>query len=105
MIEWIENHSTIEGIYNCCSPNPVTNATFMKLLSKATGQTIGLPDYEWMLKFGASLIGTDTELVLKSRWVIPTKILESGFNFKYPLLQDAFTDIISKTPRRQYHLF
>ena len=77
----------------------------MKSLRKATGHIINLPGYEWMLKIGAPLIGTDTELVLKSRWVIPTKILESGFNFKYPLLQDAFKDIISKVPRRQYHLF
>ena len=105
MIDWIDAHSTIEGTYNCCSPNPVTNAAFMKLLGRATGQTINLPAYEWMLKIGASLIGTDTELVLKSRWVVPTKILESGFKFRYPLLQDAFTDIINKIPHRQYHLF
>jgi uncharacterized protein len=58
-----------------------------------------------MLKFGATLIGTETELVLKSRWVLPTKIIESSFQFKYPLLQDAFKDIVSKIPGKQYHLF
>ncbi len=58
-----------------------------------------------MLKMGVSVIGTEAELVLKSRWVIPTKILESGFTFKYPVLQEAFKDIIAKIPHRQYELF
>lgn len=105
MIEWINAHSNIEGTYNCCSPNPVTNKVFMKTLRDATGQIFNLPAYEWMLQIGATLIGTDTELVLKSRWVIPTKILESGFSFKYSLLPNAFDDIIKKIPRRQYHIF
>jgi NAD dependent epimerase/dehydratase family enzyme len=77
----------------------------MKTLRNATGQIFNLPAYEWMLQIGATLIGTDTELVLKSRWVIPTKILESGFSFKYSLLPNAFNDIIKKIPRRQYQLF
>lgn len=105
MIEWIDTHTNIEGTFNCCSPNPVTNAAFMKSLRKATDHIIGLPAYEWILKLGASLIGTETELVLKSRWVMPTKIIESGFIFAYPFLEDAFADIISKVPRKQYHLF
>ena len=105
MIEWINNHSNINGTYNCCSPYPVTNKEFMKSLRKATGHKIGLPAFKWMLKTGAAIIGTETELILKSRWVIPAKILETGFEFKYPLLKDAFTDIINKVPRKQYHLF
>ncbi len=105
MIEWISDNDTIEGVYNCSSPGPVTNKEFMKCLRLASGQKIGLPAYEWMLKIGATLIGTETELILKSRWVLPTKILETGFRFKYPLLKDAFADIISKVPRKQYHLF
>ncbi len=105
MIEWIEAHDTIDGTYNCSSPNPVTNASFMQTLRKVTGHHFGLPAYEWMLKPGAALIGTETELILKSRWVIPARILETGFQFKYPLLKEAFEDIISKVPRKQYHLF
>ena len=105
MIEWIAENPLLKGTFNCCSPNPVTNTTFMSLLRNITGHSIGLTAFEWMLKIGAPLIGTETELVLKSRWVVPTKILETGFTFKYPLLQDAFNDIIEKVPRRQYHLF
>ncbi|MCC6287841.1 MAG: TIGR01777 family protein [Chitinophagaceae bacterium] len=104
MIEWLFEHKQLSGIFNCCSPNPVTNAEFMRTLRKTTGHAFGLPAYEWMLKLGAPLIGTETELVLKSRWVVPTKIIETGFKFKYPLLKDALAEIIKKVPRRQYHL-
>jgi uncharacterized protein len=58
-----------------------------------------------MLKPAAAFIGTETELILKSRWVVPTKILESGFRFKYANLEDAFTNILKQVPRKQYHLF
>ena len=74
-------------------------------MRKVTGHVIGLPAPAWMLKMGAFIIGTETELVLKSRWVVPTRILESGFQFQYPELEDAFKDIISQVPRKQYHLF
>lgn len=104
-IDWIEAHDKMSGPYNCTSPNPVTNREFMQRLRKATGHRFGLPAFTWMLKFGAWLIGTETELILKSRWVLPKKIQETGFRFKYAQLQDAFADIISKVPRRQYRLF
>ena len=60
---------------------------------------------EWMLKIGAFIIGTEPELILKSRWVVPTKILETGFQFKYPLIEKALKDIIAKVPMKQYRLF
>ena len=105
MIEWIYDHKEISGTFNSSSPNPVTNEEFMRTFRKVTGHIIGLPAYKWMLAIGAPIIGTELELVLKSRWVIPTKILETGFQFKYPLLQEALSNIISKVPRKQYHLF
>ena len=104
MVEWIFEHKNLSGTFNCSSPNPVTNEDFMHTLRKVTGHKFGLPAYEWMLKFGAPLIGTETELVLKSRWVVPTKIIETGFSFKYPLLEKALADIIKNIPRQQYHL-
>lgn len=105
MIDWIYEHKELEGTYNCSSPGAVTNENFMAVLRKLTGHKIGLPAYAWMLKMGAVLIGTETELVLKSRWVIPTKITQTGFRFKYAVLEDALKDIILKTPRKKYHLF
>jgi NAD dependent epimerase/dehydratase family enzyme len=105
MIEWLMEHKELEGTYNCVSPNAVTNTAFMQTLRKLTGHVIGLPAYKWMLAIGARLIGTEPELVLKSRWVLPAKITQAGFNFKYPLLEDAFKEILTKTPKKKYHLF
>jgi uncharacterized protein len=105
IMEWVEMRSEMEGIYNSSSPHPVSNREFMSMLRRATGHLVGLPAPEWMLRLGAPVIGTEIELVLKSRWVLPTRLLESGFQFKFPLLKDAFADIISKVPRKQYHLF
>jgi len=105
MVEWIYDHKEMSGTYNSSSPNPVTNEEFMRIFRKVTGHVIGLPAYKWVLQIGAPLIGTELELVLKSRWVLPTRILETGFQFKHPLLEKALFDIISKVPRKQYHLF
>ena len=105
MIEWIYEHEALAGTYNCSSPNPVTNTEFMRIFRKLTGHKIGLPAYKWMLQIGAPIIGTEVELVLKSRWVIPTKILESGFQFKHAFVEGALADILKCVPRKQYHLF
>ncbi len=105
IIEWMGEHSNMEGVYNCAAPKPVTNDFFMQTLRKVTGHIIGLPAYEWMLTIGTMLIGTEKELLLKSRWVVPTKLLESGFVFKFPELEGALKDIVSRTPRKKYHLF
>ena len=77
----------------------------MKTLRLATGHKIGLPAYKWMLSIGAMLIGTETELLLKSRWVLPAKLLESGYTFKFAKLEDAVKEVVGKTDRKKYHLF
>ncbi len=105
MIEWIATHEKLEAVFNCSAPHPVTNKEFMQTLRRATGYRFGLPAFSWMLKLGAKLIGTETELVLKSRWVVPARIEETGFRFKFPHLKDALDDIIRRVPRKQYHLF
>jgi uncharacterized protein len=104
-VEFMFSHPELEGVYNICSPNPVTNNAFMKTLRKLTQCSIGLPAYEWMLAFGAAIIGTEPELILKSRWVVPTKLLKEGFAFSFPYIEDAFKNIINQVPRRKYHLF
>ena len=104
MIEWITAHKGINGVVNCCAPAPVTNQQLMQVLRELTGNKFGLPAPAWLLKVGAAFMGTETELVLKSRWVIPTRIQETGFVFKYPYIQDALKDILQKVPRRQYRL-
>lgn len=105
IIEWLYDNKEMEGIFNCSSPNAVTNQAFMEALRKSTGHKFGLPAYEWMLKIGAAMIGTETELVLKSRWVIPERLMSNGFVFKYPQLSEALKEILSHTPKSAYHLF
>ncbi|HSC37341.1 MAG TPA: TIGR01777 family oxidoreductase [Chitinophagaceae bacterium] len=104
-MEWLYGHTDCEGTYNCAAPHPVTNEFFMKTLRQATGHHIGLPATAWMLAIGTRLIGTEPELVLKSRWVVPTRLTETGFEFRYPRLEEALRSIVADTPRHQYHLF
>lgn len=104
MIAWLYENPSLEGTFNCCSPNPVSNRQFMKTIRKATGHLFGLPAPAWMLRIGARLIGTETELLLKSRWVLPTRALQAGFVFEYPHLLPAMENIIRQLPRRRYHL-
>jgi NAD dependent epimerase/dehydratase family enzyme len=105
MIEWLYENKKTEGIYNCAAPNVVSNYSFMKILRQVTGHKTGLPASAWMLEAGAFMIGTETELMLKSRWVVSARAMQEGFVFKYPLLKDAVEQIIKELPRNQYHLF
>jgi NAD dependent epimerase/dehydratase family enzyme len=94
--EWFLDHPELEGVYNVAAPGPVTNAYFMSALRRLTGHRLGLPAPAWLLKIGAVVIGTETELVLKSRWVVPTKLQETGFVFKYAQVDAALRSIIRK---------
>lgn len=89
----IENKNT-EGIYNLASPNPVPNAVFMELLRAEHKQNIALPTPKWMLELGAIMLGTETELILKSRWVIPQKLTDYGFHFQFGNLKPALKNLL-----------
>jgi hypothetical protein len=93
IISFAMEHNELQGVLNCSSPNPVTNKVLMFNLRKALGVPIGLPSPEWLLKIGAVLIRTETELILKSRWVLPQRLLKSGFTFSYPTLTSALEEI------------
>ena len=105
MIEWLYAHPQLDGTFNCSAPHPVKNDMFMLTLRRVSGHAIGLPAPAWLLAMGARLIGTETELLLKSRWVLPTRISRAGFKFQYPYLQEAFENILQQLPHKQYHLF
>lgn len=79
----------LEGPVNVCSPNPIKNQKFMAAIRKSVGRKFGLRTYPWMAKLGAFFMGTEAELVLKSRWVVPQKLLNSGFKFHNPNLIKA----------------
>ncbi len=104
MISWLYEHPEQQGVFNCTAPHPVSNRQFMRALRKEAGHFFGLPAFTWMVQFGARVVGTEAHLVLKSRWVLPTRALQAGFVFRYPELQPAMKQIIGKLPRRRYHL-
>lgn len=92
-VYWLIEHESVEGPINLAAPNPLPNAEFMRALREAWGTRIGLPADNWMLEIGAFFMRTETELILKSRRVVPGRLLENGFNFKFPTWPEAARDL------------
>ena len=92
-VRWLIDRDDIAGAVNVAAPNPLSNVEFMHLLREACGAPLGLPATRWMLEIGAVLMRTETELILKSRRVVPTRLLEHGFRFKFPVWDDAARDL------------
>jgi uncharacterized protein len=92
-IVWLLAHEEVAGPVNLAAPNPVPNAEFMRVLRAAWGQPVGLPATRWMLEIGAFLLRTETELILKSRRVVPGRLLDAGFAFEFPTWPEAARDL------------
>ncbi len=84
----------ITGVINIVSPTPIRNVDFMQKLRKAVGFPFGIPLNKFFLEIGSFIIRTETELVLKSRNVVPKRLLENGFEFKFGEIDKAFRDLI-----------
>jgi uncharacterized protein (TIGR01777 family) len=104
-VQWLIDRDDIEGAVNVAAPNPVPNAEFMQILREACGVRLGLPAKKWMLEIGAVFMRTETELVLKSRRVVPARLIDHGFSFRYPDWRDAARDLCrqSSGARAQAH--
>lgn len=94
IIEFTRQHDEVSGVLNTSAPNPVKNKSLMQLLRNNMNVKIGLPIPKWLLEIGAVIITTETELILKSRWVIPERLVHAGFQFKYPDLDRALKNIL-----------
>lgn len=101
-IRFIVENESIEGAINISSPHPLPNHRFMADLRDAWGRRISFPIYEWMLEVGAVFLRTESELVLKSRRVVPARLLDAGFSFTYPTWADASRDLCARW--REAHL-
>lgn len=93
VVRWLLEHADVDGIVNVTSPGSVPNAEFMRELRTAWGTPIGLPASAWLLELGAWMLGTEPELVLKSRWSTPGRLLEHGFGFEWTRWADAAADL------------
>jgi uncharacterized protein (TIGR01777 family) len=92
-VYWLIEREELSGPVNLASPNPLPNAEFMRDLREAWGTRFGLPATEWMLAIGALAMRTETELILKSRRVVPRRLAEAGFTFDFPAWPEAAADL------------
>jgi hypothetical protein len=95
-VEWLIERKDFSGPVNLASPHPVPNHEWMRTFREVSRVPIGLPAARWMLEFGAFFLRTEIELILKSRRVVPGRLAAAGFEFCFPRLQDALTDLYAR---------
>jgi hypothetical protein len=93
-VEWIIEHEEISGPVNVTAPAPVTNVEMMRSLRRLCGMSFGLGANRLMLELGAAFLRTETELVIKSRRTFPGKLVNTGFQFRFSTIRDAFSDLL-----------
>ena len=86
----------LDGAVNVTAPTFPDNRELMKVFRDASGMPLGLPAAEWMLELGARLLGTETELVLKSRWASPVRLRDAGFRWRHPDIGQAVADLLPR---------
>ena len=94
-VQWLIDRDDLAGPVNVAAPSPVTNREMMRTFRRICGIPIGLPATRWMLELGALFLRTECELILKSRRVIPGRLTESGFEFRFARLEEALREILS----------
>ena len=92
-VEWLIEHADFDGPVNVAAPTPVTNAEMMRMFREICRRRVGLPASLWMLELGAFFLRTETELIIKSRRVVPGRLLSSGFTFRFPELRAALEEL------------
>lgn len=95
-VRFVIGHGELSGAINFTSPNPLPQADFMRALRRASHMPIGLPATKWMAEIGAFILRTDTELLLKSRRVVPTRLIEAGFTFQFQNWAEAAVDLVAR---------
>jgi uncharacterized protein (TIGR01777 family) len=100
--EFLISAKDFAGVVNLASPNPLPNREFLRILRDAWGTRIGLPTTSWMLEVGTLLMRTESELILKSRQVVPGRLLAKGFQFTFPRWQEAAQSLVADWQRRNF---
>ena len=99
-VEFLIAREDLEGSINIASPNPERNREFMATLREAWDMPNGIPAPSPILEVAAYFMRTETELILKSRRVVPARLLEAGFHFEFPNWAHAAQDLVEKWRRR-----
>ncbi|RYG76690.1 DUF1731 domain-containing protein [bacterium] len=95
-IEFLLARDDLSGAVNLAAPNPLPNAEFFRVLREAVGAPFGFRTPAWMLEIGALAMRTETELLLKSRRVVPGRLLDAGFVFRYPEWPEAARELAAR---------
>ena len=93
-IRFVIDHGELDGVVNVASPKATDNRGFMRTLRRVLNVPFGLPTPRFILELGSIAIGTETELVLKSRWVEPERLRAAGYVFAHPDLEPALRSIV-----------
>lgn len=92
-IEWLIERDDFAGVVNLAAPRPLSNREMMQVMRAACHMPIGLPASRWMLEVGAFVLRTETELIIKSRRVVPARLIDAGFQFCFPDFVAAIEDL------------
>jgi uncharacterized protein len=101
-VEFLIDKEDIAGPVNLAAPHLLPQRAFMRTLRSAWGVPVGLPATKWMAEVGAFALRSDTELLLKSRRVVPGRLTQAGFNFQYPQWPQAANELVSRVRKRIY---
>lgn len=96
VIRFAMEHNEVSGPVNTSAPNPLRNKDFMKEVRAAVGMPLGIPAPEFGIRIGAAILGIESDIILKSLYVIPEKLNDLGFSFRYPTLKEALGEIVAK---------
>ena len=96
-VDWLIERDDFSRPVNLASPNPVTQRALMGIIRRECGMPFGLPATRWMLEIAAFLHRTEAELIIKSRLVVPGRLLAAGFQFSFLTMQDAVRDIENRS--------
>jgi NAD dependent epimerase/dehydratase family enzyme len=95
-VEFLRRHDELDGAVNLAAPEASDDRTLMRELRRTLGVPVGLPATRWMLELGSFAIRTETELVLKSRWVVPERLLDAGFTFRHTDLGETLRAVLRR---------
>ena len=99
-VEFLIERDDLDGPVNMTAPNALPNREFMAELREAAGIPNGIPAPAPLLELGAFFLRSETELVLKSRWVKPRRLLDAGFDFQFPEWRAAAEDLVRRRRER-----
>ena len=99
-VEWLIDRDDVSGPVNVASPNPIPQREVMRIIRRECGVPVGLPATRGMLEVAAFIHRTEAELILKSRRVVPSRLLAAGFQFRFPKMEDAVREIEGRLRRR-----